>query len=177
MYICVTHVDNNTGVPGYKAPMRNGPRFPNVKGLEVLWWDQSKWPITHPDDFPRFYGTCDDDATTNIPGVVQVLTEEEYNRDFQAEMYNRKPKFCTPRQFRLALLAENLYSQVQTNIEALEDPLKTQIKVEWEFTTEIERHSTLVENLGLTEEQLDALFVLATSIDPRYDISQNDQPE
>lgn len=171
MFICVTHVDNNTGVPGFKAPMRNGPRFPTVKGLDVVWWDQSNWPIVHPDQYPKFYGTCDDDANTNIPGVIKVLTEEEYNNAYNYEINARKPKVCNPRQFRIALLEANLYDQVLTNIEALEEPLKTQIKVEWEFVTTILRESLLVQNLGLTSDQLDSLFEKAINIGELYQIS------
>lgn len=74
MYICVTHVDAATGIPCNVAPMAQGPAFPAVKGYTTVWANYTEWPT----DYPLFYGTCDDDADTTIPGVVRVLTEEQY---------------------------------------------------------------------------------------------------
>ena len=81
MYICVTYVDSVTGLTADVAPMSNGPAYPNVKGLEIVFWNQTQWPT----DKPLFYGTCDLDADTSIPGVVKVLTKEEFDRARQAE--------------------------------------------------------------------------------------------
>lgn len=40
---------------------------------------------------PKYYGTCDDDADTSIAGVLQVLTEEEYNNLKAEEHEARRP--------------------------------------------------------------------------------------
>jgi hypothetical protein len=40
---------------------------------------------------PKYYGTCDDDADTSIAGVLEVLTEEEYNKRKYDEFYARQP--------------------------------------------------------------------------------------
>lgn len=171
MYICVTHVDAQTKVAGYKRPMYNGPTFPDVKGLEVIWWDQSNWPLTHPDQYPKFYGTCDDDADTTIDGVVKVLTKEEYDDAYAMELFARQPKVVTARQARLALLQEGLLSTVEAAIESLEEPQKTQAKIEWEYATEVHRFSPMVELIGtacgLTTEQINELFVKASEIGDR----------
>jgi len=74
MYIIVTHVDSLTKLPVNIAPLANGPSFPEVKGLNVLWWNQTEWPT----DMPLFYGTCDDDAALDIAGVIGSITEEEF---------------------------------------------------------------------------------------------------
>ena len=74
MYICVTHVDNVTKIPCTEAPMSHGPSFPDVEGLDIKWANQTEWPT----DKPLFYGTCADTANTDVPGVVKVLTEEQY---------------------------------------------------------------------------------------------------
>lgn len=81
-YLCFTHVDADTKIPCTVEPMRTGPSFPVVKGLEVLWWDESAWPTYE----PKFYGTCDDDADVTIAGVLDVLAEEEYQALQAAEM-------------------------------------------------------------------------------------------
>ena len=95
-HICITEVDAVTKIPCTVEPQRTGPSMPAVKGWTYLWHDQSNWPVaTAPDGTyltaPKYYGTCDDDADTTIAGVLQVLTEEEYNVARTAEHEARKP--------------------------------------------------------------------------------------
>lgn len=169
MYICVTHVDAATKKPCFIEPMRKGPSFPEVKGLKLEWWDQSRWPLQHPDDFPRFYGTCDDDANTEISGVIEILTEEIYNELRKQEEQSRLPNSVSPRQARLALLKTNVLDDVENAISSLEEPLKSVAKIEWEFASEISRSSPLIdvikESLNWTDQQIVDLFVLASQID------------
>lgn len=177
-YIAVTHVDNRTGVPGFKAPMRNGPVHPDVKGLNIEFWDASRWPISHPDDYPLFYGTCDDDADLEIPGVVRVFEDnesdgtakEQYDAIWNQELKARLPRFATARQIRLALLDAGLLDSVTTAFADLAEPMKTKAQIEWEYATEIDKESPLIQalypKLGLTEDQLDDLFVAAASTGP-----------
>jgi hypothetical protein len=70
--------------------------MPDIKGLQILWTDNSTWPVEVASDgtylrTPKYYGTCDDDADTDISGVLQVLTEEEYNTAKIAEHEARRP--------------------------------------------------------------------------------------
>ena len=96
MHIVVTEVDAVTKIPCTSEPQRTGPSMPNVKGLKIIWQDKSTWPVSTDSTgtylrAPKYYGTCDDDADTNISGVLQVLTEEEYNTLKVAEHEARKP--------------------------------------------------------------------------------------
>ena len=96
MYICVTEVDAVTKIVCTAEPQRTGPSMPAVKGYTHIWHDQSTWPVsTAPDGTylraPRYYGTCDDDADTTIAGVLQVLTEAEFNAAKVTEHEARKP--------------------------------------------------------------------------------------
>ena len=96
MYICVTEIDAVTGVVCTEEPQRTGPSMPAVKGLAILWQDKSSWPVeVSPEGVylraPKYYGTCDDDADTTIAGVLQVLTEAEYNTAKEAEHLARRP--------------------------------------------------------------------------------------
>jgi hypothetical protein len=96
MYICITEVDAVTKIPCIVEPQRTGPSMPAVKGWTHIWHDSSTWPVsTAPDGTylraPRYYGTCDDDADTTIAGVLQVLTEAEFNAAKVAEHEARKP--------------------------------------------------------------------------------------
>ena len=96
MYICVTEVDAATKIPCTVEPQRTGPVMPDVKGFKYKWQDSSTYPVELAPDgtylrAPKYYGTCDDDADTSIAGVLQVLTEEEYNNLRSAEHEARRP--------------------------------------------------------------------------------------
>jgi len=172
-YIAVTYVDRVTKIPGFKEPMKRGPVHPDVKGLNIEWWDASRWPIEHPDDYPLFYGTCEDDADLDIPGVMKVFEDsdtegtakEQYESMWNQELRARLPSVATARQIRLALLDAGLLDSIQTAFADLAEPMKTKAQIEWEYATEIDKNSPLIQKLypklGLTEEQLDNLFVAA----------------
>jgi hypothetical protein len=96
MYICITEVDAVTKIPCTVEPQRTGPSMPAVKGWTHLWHDSSTWPVSTDATgtylrAPRYYGTCDDDADTTIAGVLQVLTEAEFNAAKVAEHEARRP--------------------------------------------------------------------------------------
>jgi hypothetical protein len=87
-YICVTEVDAVTKIICTLEPQRTGPSMPNVKGWVHLWHDSSTWPVELASD-----GTylSDDDADISIAGVLQVLTEDEFNSLKVAEHLARRP--------------------------------------------------------------------------------------
>ena len=96
MYICVTEVDAVTKIPCTVEPQRTGPSMPAVKGFQYKWQNSSTYPVELAPDgtylrAPKYYGTCDDDADTSIAGVLQVLTEEEYNTLRATEHEARRP--------------------------------------------------------------------------------------
>ena len=95
-YICITEVDAVTKIVCTAEPQRTGPSMPAIKGWTHIWHDSSTWPVsTAPDGTylraPKYYGTCDADADLNIAGVLQVLTEAEFNAAKVAEHEARKP--------------------------------------------------------------------------------------
>ena len=96
MHIVVTEVDYDTRIPCTVEPQRTGPSMPAVKGLKIIWQDQSTWPVSTDSTgtylrAPKYYGTCDDDADTTIPGVLEVLTETEWNERRVAEHEATRP--------------------------------------------------------------------------------------
>ena len=96
MHICVTEVDAQTKAPCTSAPQRAGPSIPKIKGLRLDWADKSKWPVELAPNGtymrpPKYYGTCDDDADVNVPGVLEVLPEEEWRQRKYDEFYARQP--------------------------------------------------------------------------------------
>ncbi len=74
------------------------------------------------------------------------------------------PTSVTMRQARLALLAAGLLDSVETAITAA----GVAAKIEWDYATEVQRSSGLVPAmataLGMTEAQIDALFVAASTL-------------
>jgi hypothetical protein len=96
MHIVVTEVDAVTKIPCTVEPQRTGPSMPPVKGLRIIWQDKSTWPVSTDATgtylrAPKYYGTCDADADLNIPGVLEVLTEEVWNERRVAEHEATRP--------------------------------------------------------------------------------------
>jgi hypothetical protein len=78
------------------------------------------------------------------------------------------PQEVTMRQARLALLGAGLLDDVDAAINAMAEPAKTAAKIEWEYSQTVQRHKGLVAQigsaLGLTSEQIDDLFVMASTL-------------
>lgn len=96
IYICITEIDAVTKIICTAEPQRTGPSIPEIKGWVYSWNDNSTWPVEVASNgtylrAPKFYGTCDDDADTTIAGVLQVLTEAEFNAAKVIEHEARKP--------------------------------------------------------------------------------------
>ena len=81
----------------------------------------------------------------------------------QAE--DAKPKVVTMRQARLALLQSGLLATVENTIASGIDEA---MKIEWEYATEVKRDWSsliaLTEALGMTSQELDDLFQLASTL-------------
>jgi hypothetical protein len=78
------------------------------------------------------------------------------------------PQEVTMRQARLALAGAGLLSAVNAAINSMPEPQKTAALIEWEYSTVVKRSQPLVQSLvpilGLTEAQIDTLFIQATTL-------------
>lgn len=78
------------------------------------------------------------------------------------------PGEVTMRQARRALLAAGLLDDVETAIDAMSEPNRTAARIDWDYSSSVRRDNAtlaaLAAALGLTAEQLDALFVAAAGI-------------
>jgi hypothetical protein len=78
------------------------------------------------------------------------------------------PTRVTMRQARLALLAAGKLAAVAAAINALPSPQKEAAQIEWEYSNEVLRHNGFVAQLGptlgMTDADLDALFMLAAGL-------------
>lgn len=74
----------------------------------------------------------------------------------------------TMRQFRLGLLGSGLLGLVENAIDSMQDPAKTAARIEFEYAATVARNHPLVESLssqlGLTDEQIDALWSHAAGL-------------
>jgi len=84
------------------------------------------------------------------------------------EMRARVPQSVTMRQARLALHAAGLLTLVDAAIAAMDEPDKTAASITWEFAQTVDRGFGMVPQLaaalGMTETQIDDLFIAAAKL-------------
>ena len=155
-YLKFTYVDAVTGISVASHPAANGPVFPAVKGLEYAWARESQYPA----EVPEFFGTCPDDADTQIDGVLGVYVQADWEtmRDDEMRARNPVPQQVTMRQARLALLSAGLLDDVEAVISAA----GRAAQLEWEYAAVVDRSNPAVaavqQQQALTDVQIDDLF-------------------
>lgn len=155
-YIKFTYVDAVTGISIASEPAANGPVFPPVAGLEFAWARTSRYPT----DVPEFFGTCPDDANTQVDGVLGVCSQADWETMREDEMRARNPvpQQVTMRQARLALLGAGLLDDVEMVIAAG----GRAAQLEWEYAAMVDRSNPAVaivqQQKALTDAQIDDLF-------------------
>ena len=161
-YIKFTYVDSLTGKSILDEPSLNGPKFPEVGGLEFVWARESDYPT----ELPEFFGTCPDNSDINRPGVLAEFLKEDWEQ-MQADelsLRNPVPASVSMRQARLALLQKGLLDDVEGAILTAGPAAK----IEWEYGTEVKRTSGLIQQiatiLGITNKEIDDLFILAVTL-------------
>ena len=155
-YIKFTYVDAVTGISICNQPAVNGPAFPQIDGLEFAWARESRYPT----DVPEFFGTCPDDADTQVDGVLGVYLQVDWETMREDEMHARNPvpQQVTMRQARLELLKRGLLDDVEAVITAA----GREAQLEWEYAAVVDRSNPAVaavqQQQGLTDAQIDDLF-------------------
>lgn len=79
------------------------------------------------------------------------------------------PQYVTPRQFRMALVRSGItLSQVDNLLISLEEPLKSEAIIYWEYATSFDRDNELLNTLAplinITSGDLDNIFILANTL-------------
>ena len=155
-YLKFTYVDAVTGISIASEPAANGPVFPPVAGLEFAWARESQYPT----DVPEFFGTCPDDADTQVDGVLGVYLQADWEsmRNDEMQARNPVPQQVTMRQARLALLSAGLLDDVEMVIAAA----GRAAQLEWEYAAVVDRSNPAVaivqQQKALTDAQIDDLF-------------------
>lgn len=167
-FLKFTYVDAMTGISIASEPAANGPVFPPVAGLEYAWARESRYPT----DVPEFFGTCPDSSDTQIDGVLGVFSEGDWESMRADEMAARNPvpQSVARAQGKAVLIGAGLWSAVLDFVAAIPDPTDRALaELALHDTQQWQRSSPFLNaakaGLGLTDEQLDALFVTASKID------------
>ena len=169
-YIKFTYVDAVTGISIASEPAANGPVFPPVDGLEFVWARESAYPT----DTPEFFGTCPDDANTQIDGVLGVYLQADWEtmRGDEMRARNPVPTSCTPVQGLIALYALKQITEqdIFDAIAQIPDPAQRYMAtIGYQRATTWERGSatmaTMAQLLGLTDEDLDDLFAYSLGVE------------
>lgn len=111
---------------------------------------------------------CDSlDIPFSVLGGYNILEDSELPEGY-FEVAETVPNSVTMRQARLVLLSTGLLDNVETAIDSLTEEQAVAARIEWDFSSEVWRHKGLVSQmasvLGLTEGQLDQLFIAAGKI-------------
>ena len=161
-YIKFTYVDAVTGISVASEPAANGPVFPPVKELEFTWARESRYPT----DVPEFFGTCPEDADTQVDGVLGVYLQADWESMRNDEMQGRNPvpQQVTMRQARLALLSAGLLDDVEMVISAA----GRVAQLEWEYAAVVDRSNPAIaavqQQESLTDAQIDDMFLEAVKL-------------
>ena len=105
-----------------------------------------------------------------IKTTIQNENGDNVEVDITLEFYEDKkvPSSVTMRQARLALLRVGLLEQVNQIINELPSPEKENAQIEWNHAQEVQRRNSFVDllapSIGLTDEQVNDLFILASTL-------------
>lgn len=106
--------------------------------------------------------TTDDYATVELHiGSLEPVPDKVVNGNI--------PQEVSMRQAKLALLQFGILQQVNTAISSMPGVQGEAARIEWEYATAVKRNAPLVTQIaaafGLTDEQLDNLFILAATFE------------
>ena len=108
------------------------------------------------------YIVVDKFSDTEVDGVVITKAEQEA-KFLEDEFKATVPKTITPRQLRLALLESTLLDEVEAMVAT-----DKAMQIWWEYSLEVDRDNAHIVTagtaIGLTERQIDDLFILGSTL-------------
>ena len=113
-------------------------------------------------------------ATDEYEGPEEFISsEDEIDIDqyhiTDGQLVIKIPESVTMRQARLVLLQQGILDDVETAINTIEDEAtRRAVQIEWEYALDVRRDwpalQMVTQQLGITDEQLDQMFLLASEI-------------
>lgn len=108
-------------------------------------------------------------SSTPRPSYFHVYENDEWRDSRTPEEIAQTLKSLTRRQFKLALLDNNLTSSIETIIDSIGDEtIKARIEIEYNESTTFERLNPsvvlMLQSLGLTVEQVNTLWINALEL-------------
>lgn len=107
------------------------------------------------------------DLELELAAAIDAAKDKPGAPDLPTPTVDGIPTRVTMRQARLALLGAGKLAVVDAAIDGMPEPQKSAARIEWEYSTEVQRNNGFVAALGpalgMTEEQIDALFVAAAA--------------
>ena len=143
----------------YKVVVRDGVEQDANSNWVYAW--------TERDMFTEYEEEVTDEEGVTTTSVVTVQSQiDAYEANKLAT--KREGMVVTMRQARLALSQAGKLTMVNDAIAVMEEPDKTTVSIEWEYGSTVERVSpwidTMATALGMTGEEMDALFELAATL-------------
>ena len=143
----------------YKVVVRDGVEQDDNGNWVYAW--------TERDMFTEYEEEVTDEDGVTTTSVVTVQSQiDAYEANKLAT--KREGMVVTMRQARLALSQAGKLTMVNDAIAVMDEPDKTTVSIEWEYGSTVERVSpwidTMATALGMTGEEMDALFELAATL-------------
>lgn len=114
------------------------------------------------------YAFDDQQVLDGLADGMDAMTPEEVEAHINPSLESSPPNVVTMRQARLALFGAGLLGGVESAIDALEEPQRTAARIEWDYSSEVYRNKPFVavlsQSLGLSEHDLDGLFLAASAL-------------
>ena len=143
----------------YKVVVRDGVEQDANSNWVYAWTERDMFT-----EYTEEVTDENDVTTTNVVTVQDQIDAYEANK----LAAKREGLVVTMRQARLALSQEGKLTMVNDAIAAMDEPDKTTVSIEWEYGSIVERVSpwidTMATALGMTGEEMDALFELAATL-------------
>ncbi|MEY2909073.1 MAG: hypothetical protein RLZZ602_1596 [Pseudomonadota bacterium] len=160
--VFITHSDIRRANPDVSMPRNLSDELIAELGYEVVYLTDR--PVADVvEELPPAYNA--ETQRWEQQWSAREFTQQEIEDNLSAR---RAGMIVTPRQARLALLQAGQLANIDAAIEALDEPTKSAVKIEWEYAVQIERMSPWVQAmtlaLGMTDEEVDQLFETAAQI-------------
>lgn len=118
--------------------------------------------------FEQYAGKTVVEMETALSDAIIAASEANPEAPLPTPTVAAIPQRVSMRQARLALLGAGLLSTIDAAIASLPSPQKEAAQIEWEYSAYVERSNALIASLstalGMTAEQMDALFVQAATL-------------